>query len=149
MQGLLGDIPAGAACDEDQACLANTRVSLLDEIMEWVDDSEKPQYFWLHGPAGFGKSTVANTVVGRCKDLGRLGASFSFKRDIPGRNVPDFVVGTLAYHLAFFSSHFRQRLCSAIDTSGSIKQQPLRAQLKKYIIAPMEELSFSGPIVIV
>ncbi|EGN96881.1 hypothetical protein SERLA73DRAFT_75730 [Serpula lacrymans var. lacrymans S7.3] len=149
IQGLLGDIRTVMECDENQACLANTRVSLLDEIMEWVDDPRRPQYFWLHGPAGSGKSTVANTIVGRCKNLGRLGASFSFKRDISGRNIPDFMIGNLAYQLAFFSTHFRQLLWSAICTSGNINLQPLHAQLQKYIIAPMKGLSFSGPVVIV
>jgi adenylylsulfate kinase-like enzyme len=51
-------------------------------IEEWIhtpgDESER--ILWLCGPAGTGKSSVANTIAERMDSLGRLAASFRFDR---------------------------------------------------------------------
>ncbi|KAJ6514673.1 hypothetical protein DFH09DRAFT_1049101 [Mycena vulgaris] len=67
-------------------CLENTRADVLKNI-EWIDDLDGPNLFWLYGHPGTGKSTIATTVVDRLRCTGRLGSCFFFRRE-------DFMVQT-------------------------------------------------------
>ncbi|KAJ7438108.1 hypothetical protein B0H11DRAFT_1679913, partial [Mycena galericulata] len=56
---------------------------------------------WLHGSAGMGKSAIAQMFAGNCKNSGRLGASFFFKRGDPERGSWHRLFSTIAYQLAY------------------------------------------------
>ncbi|KAH6970500.1 hypothetical protein BKA56DRAFT_529716, partial [Ilyonectria sp. MPI-CAGE-AT-0026] len=78
-------IAAGASFDSraeehNPTCLPNTRVDLLRQIHEWVNDPCAKAIFWLNGMAGTGKSTISRTVARDFASSGHLGASFFFKR---------------------------------------------------------------------
>jgi hypothetical protein len=126
-----------------------TRESLLIDIMRWISNPEGNRIFWLHGFAGSGKSTVANTIASRYMGTGLLGASFRFNRDIDGRNRPMFLFRNIAYQLALFDGHFRESLLQAIARYGSMNSFALREQLERFIVEPMHEVSFVAPVLIV
>ncbi|KAG6808827.1 hypothetical protein H0H92_002752, partial [Tricholoma furcatifolium] len=67
-------------------CTPGTRVSVLDHIYKWAQDtsSESPSIFWLTGPAGSGKSTIAYSVAQYFGD----GAGV----DIPSKQMNDLLV---------------------------------------------------------
>ena len=47
-------------------CTPNTRVAILEQIQNWVQDSSPNSaqvFFWLTGQAGSGKSTIAYTIA--------------------------------------------------------------------------------------
>ncbi|KIM43453.1 hypothetical protein M413DRAFT_25818 [Hebeloma cylindrosporum] len=45
-------------------CYPNTRVAILEKIMDWVEDPDKAALFlWIYGPAGAGKSAIAQTIA--------------------------------------------------------------------------------------
>ncbi|KAH7918511.1 hypothetical protein BV22DRAFT_1100410 [Leucogyrophana mollusca] len=150
---LLDNLPgtdlAGLRCDINRVCLPTTRQGLLSDIMAWVADASEKQAFWLHGVAGTGKSTVANTVAARFDKVGRLGASFRFNRDVDSRNGPAFLFGSITYQLASFSTILKDHILAAVKAHGKMTQFSAREQLQKYIIQPMSRIAFSGPIVIV
>ncbi|KAH7920290.1 hypothetical protein BV22DRAFT_1074193 [Leucogyrophana mollusca] len=152
---LLDNLPGtdlvGVRCDVNRICLPTTRQELLAEITAWVADPDPSgkQAFWLHGVAGTGKSTVANTVAARFSKVGRLGASFRFNRDVDGRNGPAFLFGSIAYQLASFSTTLKDHMLAAVKKHGKMTQFSPQEQLQKYIIEPMSQITFSGPIVIV
>ncbi|KAF8347570.1 hypothetical protein F5887DRAFT_35858 [Amanita rubescens] len=59
-------------------CHPKTRKKVLKIISDWIDDSyPRQRIMWLNGPAGAGKSAIAQTVAERYKDS-RLAASFFF-----------------------------------------------------------------------
>ncbi|KAH7918773.1 hypothetical protein BV22DRAFT_898290 [Leucogyrophana mollusca] len=149
LENLPGSDLAGVRCDINRICLPTTRQGLLADIMAWVADPSGKQAFWLHGVAGTGKSTVANTVAARFAKVGRLGASFRFSRDVDGRNGPAFLFGSVAYQLASFSRVLEGHIHDAVETHGKMTQFSPREQLQRYIIEPMSQVAFSGPIVIV
>ncbi|KAJ6561953.1 hypothetical protein B0H19DRAFT_867908, partial [Mycena capillaripes] len=60
-------------------CYAGTRPAVLEDMPSWVDAGPK-NIFWLHGPAGAGKSAIAQMFAENCRTESRLGASFFFKR---------------------------------------------------------------------
>ncbi|KAJ7238950.1 hypothetical protein C8J57DRAFT_1373310 [Mycena rebaudengoi] len=81
-------------------CHPETRTDILAELRDWsLEAGPTSRILWLHGPAGAGKSAVAQTL---CQDLqaeGRLGASFFFKRGDASRGDGMKLFPTIAYHL--------------------------------------------------
>ncbi|KAM6497676.1 hypothetical protein JOM56_005624 [Amanita muscaria] len=63
-----------------------TRQYVLKRIRGWFDaSSTKERIFWLCGPAGVGKSAIAQTIARSCARE-NLAATFFFYRSDPGRN---------------------------------------------------------------
>jgi len=62
-------------------CHPQTHEMVLKIIMDWVKNPHPQQpMIWLNGPAGAGKSAIAQMIAGRC--LGKqLAASFFFLRN--------------------------------------------------------------------
>jgi hypothetical protein len=56
------------SCQREHApsCLPNTRADVLQEIGNWIDGHDNRPIYWLTGPAGSGKSTIAQTVANHC-----------------------------------------------------------------------------------
>ncbi|KAH7919375.1 YVTN repeat-like/Quino protein amine dehydrogenase [Leucogyrophana mollusca] len=149
LENLPGTDLAGVRCDVNDVCLPTTRQGLLSDIMTWVASPSERKGFWLHGVAGTGKSTVANTVAARFAKVGRLGASFRFSRGVDGRNGPAFLFGSIAYQLASFSTTLKDHILAAVKAYGKMTQFSPREQLQKYIIEPVSQIAFSGPIIVV
>ncbi|KAF7369151.1 hypothetical protein MVEN_00242300 [Mycena venus] len=62
-------------------CHPETRTEMLKDLMEWSSgDESHSSVLWLHGPAGAGKSAIAQSLCQQLEEEGRLGASFFFKR---------------------------------------------------------------------
>ncbi|KAJ7794354.1 hypothetical protein B0H14DRAFT_2261982, partial [Mycena olivaceomarginata] len=68
-------------------CHPETRTKLLDILCKWSRGVQPPRsaILWLHGPAGSGKSAVAQSFCQHLQNDGRLGGSFFFKRGHPSR----------------------------------------------------------------
>jgi len=101
---------------------------------------------WLYGPAGVGKSAIAQTLCEKFDTLRggeHLIASFFFSRSDPTRNNPRYLFITIAYCLATFSNDSRLR--AAIDRA--IKQNPtvldasIDVQFQILVVKPLQSLS--------
>jgi len=67
-------------------CLPGTRQDMLKFVTDWLTTpSEKQNVFWLHGLAGYSKSTISTTVAEYFRDLGRLGRFIFFDRNDPAQ----------------------------------------------------------------
>ena len=68
----------GAAYDSRERdpaprCLAGTRKEILKEIETWIEAGHQGKsILWLHGPAGAGKSAIAQTVAETCAGRHKL-----------------------------------------------------------------------------
>lgn len=113
--------------------------------MQWVTEPDGERTLWLHGVAGSGKSTVANTVTSMFTEMGLLGASFRFNQHIE----PKYLFRNIAYQLALFDSRYRECLLQASRKLGTITSYSLREQIARYIIEPINTIRFVGPVVIV
>lgn len=77
-------------------CHPGTRLKTGDRLFNWLVDNQRQwNMIWLHGPAGTGKSAVAQTFAECCDKSGRLGASFFSRPN--DRNKPDTVIPSLVY----------------------------------------------------
>ncbi|KAK7928370.1 hypothetical protein PG985_005368 [Apiospora marii] len=89
-----------ADVQDSPKCEAGTRVCIQETIAQWADEKIGESFFWLVGPAGTGKSTIARTVAHNFQEEGRLAAGYFFKRGEQGRNDTSRFFTTLAAQLA-------------------------------------------------
>ncbi|KAI5116961.1 hypothetical protein M0805_001365 [Coniferiporia weirii] len=92
----------------ERVCLEGTRTEILERVGNWAESGSGSNIFWLHGLAGSGKSSIANSVAHMFRQQSRLPACFFCKRDDPDCRSPKNVIPTLAYffsrwHLAYHS----------------------------------------------
>ncbi|KAF5358410.1 hypothetical protein D9756_001296 [Leucocoprinus leucothites] len=144
-----------AIMDSRARCHPGTRVQIGAELDHWLDNPERPyRMLWLHGPAGVGKSAIAQTFAEKCYDHGRLGATFFISR--PNNwNKPDTVIPTLTYQLAVGTSEYRSVLADQLVNDPHVLSKALRVQFKHLIVEPFSRLrsqnhkNIQKPLVIV
>ena len=122
-------------------CHPKTRQAILNKIMEWVqglEDSERRCFFmWLYGPAGAGKSAIAQTIAELCYELKLLAASFFFSRTAAGRNDHSRLVSTLTYQFCLSIPELRTYVEKAVELDPNIFSLSIETQLGKLIIEPL------------
>ncbi|KAI8292665.1 hypothetical protein K4K60_000019 [Colletotrichum sp. SAR11_57] len=95
-------------------CENGTRVRVQELIYNWANDDSGEPFFWLVGPAGTGKSTVARTITDSWAKRKQLAAGYFFKRGEKGRNDTSRLFATIAVQLAdtipYFQEHLRRSI---------------------------------------
>ena len=148
--------------DRDQRCLPGTRQDILDLICDWID-SKRPNHniFWLRGPAGSGKSTIASTLAAQLHDkahglarlgLGSLGATFFCKRDDDTLNHPKLVLPTIAFRLASSYPVLTAGIVAALKENPDVGESPIANQFQELIVQPLSTLPNDldvSPVVII
>ncbi|KAF9448862.1 hypothetical protein P691DRAFT_668629, partial [Macrolepiota fuliginosa MF-IS2] len=135
----------GAAMDSSARnppprCHPGTRRKIGGKLGTWLDDLKRSwNMMWLHGPAGTGKSAVAQTFAEHCYNRKRLGAAFFFSRPNE-RNKPETVIPTLAYQLAFHCRGFNIALSKQLADDPQWMTKTPQVQLKRLIIDPFTTL---------
>ncbi|KAF7347052.1 putative nwd2 protein [Mycena venus] len=154
-------------------CHPKTRTKLLDILRNWAcgiepstnwtyhlddEDREPPTsqdnksssgILWLYGPAGAGKSAVAQSLCQELKKEGRLGGSFFFKRGHQSRGNAKRLFPTLAYQLALLLPEVQQLISQTIERDPAIVDRSLSDQLHELIIKPCRKCSLSPPVSII
>ena len=134
-------------------CLPGTRTVVLTFLTDWLATPSKGQsIFWLHSPAGSGKSAISDTIADYFRSLGRLGAFLFFCRDDRFHSDPAAVIRTLAYQLAASDPYIQSAVCAEIEKDHSIAQAPILRQFTKLLLEPLNsigKLASEGPIIIV
>ncbi|KAJ7236333.1 hypothetical protein C8J57DRAFT_1088195 [Mycena rebaudengoi] len=155
-------------------CHPNTREKLLDVLSRWGSGIEPPRNWtskedeenhepastsdednepgsgilWLYGPAGSGKSAVAQSFCQRLMD-GRLGGSFFFKRGHPSRGNARRLFPTIAYQLALLRPELKQIISQIIENDPAIVDRSFSKQLQDFIIGPCQNSCLSQPVSII
>ncbi|KAJ7717469.1 hypothetical protein B0H16DRAFT_1740576 [Mycena metata] len=138
-------------------CHPDTRTSLLEDLMEWARSSvsghstllETQPILWLYGPAGSGKSAVAQSLCQRLAEEGRLGGSFFFKRGHPSRGEARKLFPTIAYQLALLLPELKQHITRTIENDPAIVDRSLSTQLHNLILNPCRRSRLARPVPIV
>ncbi|KAF9442200.1 hypothetical protein P691DRAFT_739153, partial [Macrolepiota fuliginosa MF-IS2] len=125
-------------------CHPGSRRTIKAKLEEWlfsIDHQRK--MFWLHGPAGVGKSAVAQTFAELARDGTRLGAAYFFSAldDTLRRSNPLRVVPSLAYQLAILNEPYKQALTHLLATDPAILYAALHVQFQRLIIEPFSLLA--------
>ncbi|KAG8726846.1 hypothetical protein FRC12_023040 [Ceratobasidium sp. 428] len=131
-----------ASYNPDQQCIAGTRLGVIDELSTWAQKSSADaRLAWVHGPAGFGKSSIATSVCMRLDGDGTLGSSFFCKRDSPELRDPRRVLTTIAYQLAIRWKPYRNAVIAAIKHDPELYLQHFQALYDKLLSKPLQKLS--------
>ncbi|KAF8958891.1 hypothetical protein BDZ97DRAFT_1434275 [Flammula alnicola] len=127
-------------------CHPRTRVAVLERIMNWILGKEDLDalILWLYGPAGAGKSAIAQSIAELCDAANILLATFFFSRSDHTRNRGDALIPTLAYQIASNIPGARARIDKIIDRDPFIFKRSLDAQIKSLIVDPVQDLVASG-----
>jgi len=137
-----------ADCFDGPRCHENTRISVLEKIMDWImncDLETRKQYIlWLTGAAGAGKSAIANKIVELCIQKGLLVLTFFFKRSDGSRNNEKQLIATLAYQLASTVPAAKPVILSAIDNDPLIFKKSLEHQFELLIAQPLRMEAISS-----
>ncbi|TFK66201.1 WD40 repeat-like protein [Pluteus cervinus] len=100
---------------------------------------KRDEVFWLHGLAGSGKSSVANTIAAMVEQEGFYLSCFSCKRDDPELSDPRRLLPTLAYRIAQQHSGYRTTLVDVLS-SGSVGAGIITGDLHKQFKTLFEDL---------
>ncbi|KAF8988965.1 hypothetical protein BDQ17DRAFT_1334337 [Cyathus striatus] len=120
-------------------CHPETRKAVLSNIMSWVsNDNEATRVMWLYGPAGAGKSAIAQTTAEECHNEGKLAASFFFSRFGAGRNVKTGLVATIAFQICVSVPAMKESIIKNIEKNPNIFNANIRTQMQALIVEPFK-----------
>jgi len=145
----------GAAHDSAQhapVCHPDTRKTIIGDIMSWIEDpSRTSSVLWFNGPAGAGKTAIAQSLCKHCAAAQWLAGSFFFSRHTPGRSNADFLFPTLAFELSLAIPDVGKIIDEIVAKDPSIPTKEPEIQLQKLILEPLQQLSEQPehPIVII
>ncbi|CAE6415602.1 unnamed protein product [Rhizoctonia solani] len=126
-------------------CTTNTRVDLLSQMLDWVDNSDPGSVYWMNGMAGTGKTTVAYSLCLELETGQRLGASFFCSRLLPECRNINLIVPSIAYQLARFSRPFRFVLSSILEKDPDVHTQLPLIQFDSLIVQPLLQVKDTLP----
>ena len=111
------------------------------KIEAWV--KERPEngghlVLWMYGPAGAGKSAIAQSIAELCEAL--LAASFFFSRTAHGRNDHSMLVATIVWQLIKSIPEIREIVLSALEYDPTLLSQTPATQMKALIVDPMNQV---------
>ena len=131
-----------------EGCLGGTRVEVLQQLEDWLENEQDQRVFWLNGLAGTGKSTIAQTFAEITFAEGKLGASFFCSRDVKDRSNLEAILPTLAFQLAYRYPLFREKLLQVLRVKPGIGRGSLYSQMETLIVGPFQETQIPTLIII-
>ncbi|KXN91407.1 hypothetical protein AN958_00669 [Leucoagaricus sp. SymC.cos] len=133
-----------SARDPPPKCHPGTRARILTTLETLIDNPNRQcGMVWLCGPAGTGKSAVAQTFAERCAGRNRLGAAFFFSRPNK-RDRPEKVISTLAFQLAFHCSAYKSIIIRVLADDPHLLKKAMHVQFKQLILEPFSQLQAEG-----
>ncbi|KAF4586209.1 hypothetical protein EYR38_010483 [Pleurotus pulmonarius] len=124
----------------EDGCLKGTRKKILEGLEEWCHEFNVPPVYWLVGPAGAGKSTIARTFCRSLQDQSLLGGSFFCHRLTAERSDAKHIIPTLAWGLARRDSGFCQALMRVTDIA-SVAKSIVKLQIDELLKEPCKSLT--------
>ncbi|KAG8764123.1 hypothetical protein FRC12_008254 [Ceratobasidium sp. 428] len=147
--------PVGqAGYNPNRQCIAGTRGDIINDLTSWAQKpNSELRLAWVHGPAGFGKSSIATSVCMRLDDRLTLASSFFCKRDSPELRDPHQALTTIAYQLALRCEPYRDAVIAAIRQDPELCSRHLQplydALLGKPLRSLAREIQSTGVLVVV
>ncbi|KAF8178713.1 hypothetical protein BJ912DRAFT_1146197 [Pholiota molesta] len=140
------NVAAGAFYDaaergDPPRCYPQTRLAILAEIQHWVRNPElrKKLIMWIYGPAGSGKTAIAQTIAEIFAKEGLLVASFFFSRTGIGRNDTSRFIASISYQLSVSIPELRPHIAIAVEQDPLVFSRTLLSQMQALIIKPLND----------
>jgi hypothetical protein len=124
-------------------CHPGTRVAILAEIRRWINDPQSPAICWLSGPAGFGKSAVAQAVAEDLSRRSQLAGSYFFFRGAGSRSLIKHLLPTLAYQLATANTNVHSAMLNQLRHDPTIIHKSLEMQFHHLLVNHTQSLRYT------
>ena len=108
--------------------------------MDWARKDDRRQICWVKGPAGFGKSAIAQSIAEACDAEGTLAASFFFSRRHAERCSTKRFFPTIALQLAKSIPQTKDAIYQALSDDPLLPDEILRNQFQQLIVEPLMQL---------
>jgi hypothetical protein len=123
-------------------CHPHTRRAVLKKVTNWVKDTNKVALIlWLYGPAGAGKSAIAQSIAELLEEAGLLAAAFFFSRNASGRNDKTPLVATLVHQLIKSIPEIRPYVLKAVEQDPALFSCSIQAQIQALIVKPLNAVA--------
>lgn len=148
---LLGRIASGAFHNSAERydppkCHPNTRKAVIQEIIKWTEnDSLSYPFLWMYGPAGSGKSSIAQTIAEILEQGKKSVASFFFARTAPLRNNDSRLIATIAYQLTVNIPEMKKHVYNSLRRDPTVFDRSLSYQMDKLILEPLAKFAGTTP----
>ena len=127
--------------------MENTRVSIREEIHDWIQNTTSPNVFLLLGAAGTGKSTISTTIAEEYTRDNSLGCHLFFLR---GKSDPATVIRTIACSLAEYNQNIAECIEDALKYKVGLTSATLDIQFDTFLSTPLHQSrTNSKPILII
>ena len=119
-----------------------TRTRILEVLTTWINDlNSESRVFWLHGPAGAGKSALLQALAEMLlSPKGPVVASFFFGKGQTRRGSGNYLFSTLAYQLALNVNGLRTHVDEVMQNNPTLPTKSMEVQLRTLIIEPFQRL---------
>ncbi|KAF8198431.1 hypothetical protein BJ912DRAFT_25915 [Pholiota molesta] len=123
-------------------CHPDTRVAILQEIYDWITQSEDREQWvlWLNGAAGAGKTALMQSLAEQCVQAAIAIGSFFFFRGDSTRNAIAPLMATLVYQLIQAIPEISEDILLIIENNPLIFSQSLEFQVQQLLVQPLLHL---------
>jgi tRNA U34 5-methylaminomethyl-2-thiouridine-forming methyltransferase MnmC len=127
-------------------CHPETRTAVLGALDRWAGDKgdQVKPIMWLHGPAGAGKSAIAQTLAERWGGVGEdsilLISAFIFSRQKPSCSDKLCFVATIAYQVRKNLPFTADAIDKAIMDDWALFKKSVSTQLFELLVRPLQAL---------
>ncbi|KAM6491571.1 hypothetical protein JOM56_012963 [Amanita muscaria] len=127
--------------DHDRRCYPGTRKAVLARLRDWFDNpNATDRIIWLHGPAGAGKSAIAQTIADEYQERG-VAATFFFYRSDPSRNDGNRLFPTIAWQLACSIPAIKDLIVHALDKTPHLPTKRAETQFEELVAHPFHAIN--------
>ncbi|KAF5328082.1 hypothetical protein D9619_013646 [Psilocybe cf. subviscida] len=128
-------------------CYPGTRQAVMAYIENWISGGDTSTcIFWLSGPAGAGKSAIAQSLADRCSARGIRTANFFFFRADSTRNHAAPLVATLLHQLFDIIPDMKNSVYDFITEHPYIFETSVEQQLKALMHSRLQNPDQSWPM---
>ncbi|KAJ7120777.1 hypothetical protein C8R44DRAFT_877115 [Mycena epipterygia] len=124
-------------------CHPNTRIAVQNAIQAWANEGDQaPRVMWLCGPAGAGKSAVAQTMAEKWATEGTLAAAFFFAKWRVGGSAGESLFPTIAYQFTQQIPQLRTAIGVAMEADPAICicRKTIEEQARALLINPLKQM---------
>ncbi|KAF7762492.1 hypothetical protein Agabi119p4_9085 [Agaricus bisporus var. burnettii] len=124
------------------SCFPGTRSQYIEDILNWGTAQSAFPMYRMTGPAGVGKTAIAQTCAEELRSRCHLGASFFFM--VNGCDDHSRFFASISYQLSSNSPDYHEILDKKLRLDPTIVKKQLRFQFRELIVEPVRELELAG-----